>query len=562
HPDGSGYAGVEERCNGLDDDCDGEIDEGCRCGEERCPRHPLGWAPRCNGADRCEYRPASDGGVEQQQLSEQQAELWVPSGGFLMGSPDGEDGRGEAEGPVHPVTFARGFFLGKYEVTVARYEACAAEVPELCTTPSTVHWDGLGWGLNRIAGGRGSHPQNGLTWDQAQAFCSFSGGRLPSEAEWEYAASGPVHRRYPWGEAAADCTRAVFADDGGDVRPWGCDPCEAAGCSGTQPVGSVPAGASWCGALDMCGNVREWVEDWYHEGYLGAPADGSAWLSPTGTRRSVRGCSFWNNPMRTYGRGSGGSPAMADHGVRCVRPLSPCDDGLTLCDGACVDRQRDPAHCGGCGQACDLARGQACQEGACTEGCRIELSPCAGSCVDLQQDPRHCGECGRVCPTPDHGQPGCRDGECAIAFCSGSWVDAGLDAANGCECLPAVDPTELCNSRDDDCDGATDEGFDLRADPVHCGTCDTICRSDHGTAICAEGRCRVTSCDDGWRDLNGRGDDGCEYECQERNGGVEQCNGLDDDCNGRTDADDPSLQLTPCEEQRGACAGSRHPKTL
>jgi formylglycine-generating enzyme required for sulfatase activity len=228
--------------------------------------------------------------------------------------------------PVHSVTFGSGFLVGKYEVTVATYEACRAASPGACSIPNTIDFNGSGWGTNSSVNGRPDHPQNGLTWPQAVAVCGWLGGRLPSEAEWEYAARGPEQRKYPWGntpEPTCAANVAVFdGDSSANVKlPWACNPCKTTGCSGTSAVGSKPAGAAWAGALDMAGNVWEWAGDWFHNSYTGAPADGSAWLVPAGTDRVIRGASFTEYGPWLRAAARHHAPASLENanvGVRCV----------------------------------------------------------------------------------------------------------------------------------------------------------------------------------------------------------------------------------------------------
>ncbi len=198
----------------------------------------------------------------------------IPGGSFRMGSTKG----GSDEKPVRTVRVGD-LALSKTEVTVGQYRACVDA--RACTAPDTgtyCNWD---------KSGRDDHPINCVDWEQASAFAKWAGGRLPSEAEWEYAArSGGKSREYPWGDQKADCSRAVMDDGSGN----GC------GKGGTTfPVCSKPAGNTAQGVCDMAGNVWEWVADWYGP-YGEAPNDGSA-RTRTAQFRVGRG-GGWNNAAR------------------------------------------------------------------------------------------------------------------------------------------------------------------------------------------------------------------------------------------------------------------------
>ncbi len=360
------------------------------CGGMVCPELD-GYTAYCNVKDFCEYartEPTEDW---------HQWDVWiyVSPGSFWMGSPDSEAGHQADESPMHEVTFAEGFLIGKYEVVVEQYEACMAANPEKCTPPSTTDWPGT-QGTNTSQDGKSAHPQNGLTWQQAKDFCAWvaPSGRLPSEAEWEYAATGPVHRKYPWGDAPEPtCLNgtAVFNEAGG-TGGYGC------GQGGTWPVGSKIAGAAWCGALDMAGNEGEWNEDWYHNHYEGSPSDGTAWVDPTGTGRSARGGGF-SNPSLTM-RSSQRAQNAPDWrnanggGARCVRPLP------AACVPDCTGKE-----CGddGCGGSCgECGAEKSCDAGQCVVTCGDGL--CA---VTQGETCTNCpGDCGACCP---NGQ--CDNGE-------------------------------------------------------------------------------------------------------------------------------------------------------
>lgn len=245
--------------------------------------------------------------------------VWVRlSGGrFKMGSASGD----ADEKPVHRVTL-RAFALLKTEVTVGQYRACVN-----AGACSSHHLDGIEWpglayaksGYCNWSSGRGeSHPVNCVDWGQARAFCKWAGGRLPSEAEWEYAArSGGRARAYAWGDEAADCSRAVLFSEGGQ----GC------GKKSTWPVCSKTAGNSAQGLCDLAGNVWEWTADCYQPNYTGAPADNRPRNNCTGpysSRRVFRG-GGWGVPARNLRAADRNWNAPSSRhlglGLRCARTL-------------------------------------------------------------------------------------------------------------------------------------------------------------------------------------------------------------------------------------------------
>lgn len=242
----------------------------------------------------------------------------VPAGSFMMGSPDAEQGRNDNEGPLHLVTFARPFAIGKYEITYDEWDACVADGG--CEAVSDEGW------------GRGRRPVLYVNFDMAVGYTQWLSRKtgkqygLPSEAQWEYAARGGTTTPWFWGE---ESTRACeFGNVGDDalreVRPeWPLHDCNDGYARTTAPVGSFKPNGF--GLYDMVGNAWEWVEDCDNPSYEGAPADGSAWLAGDCVRRLVRGGGWYNKPetMRSALRYAGDDPTRQNNtlGFRVVRSL-------------------------------------------------------------------------------------------------------------------------------------------------------------------------------------------------------------------------------------------------
>ncbi len=225
--------------------------------------------------------------------------VYVPAGEFLMGSTKNDTNRDTNEEPQHLV-YLDTFWISKTQVTNSMFTACvSAGICKYSASASTNphYFDPL----------YANHPVVYVAWDMAQIYCDWTGGRLPTEAEWEKAARGPNGAKYPWGE---DQPREKFVNANNFI-------------GNTTIAGIFPFGRSFYGALDMGGNVREWVSDWYDPAYYQTSPASNPQGPETGEKKVLKGASY-SDPIR-YTRPANrlshdpASPG-AVRGFRCVYP--------------------------------------------------------------------------------------------------------------------------------------------------------------------------------------------------------------------------------------------------
>jgi formylglycine-generating enzyme required for sulfatase activity len=225
----------------------------------------------------------------------------MPGGSFIMGSSPADLKRAEllcqqeafslmcneedvrrsflAEAPAHEVTLSP-YAIDRTEVTVRAYTRCVEA--GVCAPPAR--------GSHDARFDRPDLPVTYVDWDAATTFCAWSGGRLPTEAEWEFAARGPEERQYPWGNVYNPllCNHGAFAADRTDATD---------GFVGLAPVGTYLDGATPLGVLDLAGNVAEWVYDRFDpDPQLGFGYEPASRVNPKGPRSGalhvIRGGSY------------------------------------------------------------------------------------------------------------------------------------------------------------------------------------------------------------------------------------------------------------------------------
>jgi len=217
----------------------------------------------------------------------------IRAGEFLMGGSHGN------EQPRRQV-YLDAYLIGRTAVTVAQYKQYCADAGIDFSTFKVPNW---GW--------IDTHPMVNVSWQQARDFCKWAGGDLPTEAQWEKAATGTDGREYPWGNEFDPSRMQCSKTDFGDAKS-------------TAPVGSFPSGKSPFGCLDMEGNVWQWCRDYYVDGYGGQP-DRNPTGPESGRFHTLRGDGWamvGPQAFRSHGRWQGNPDRQDDYiGFRLVRPL-------------------------------------------------------------------------------------------------------------------------------------------------------------------------------------------------------------------------------------------------
>jgi formylglycine-generating enzyme required for sulfatase activity len=224
--------------------------------------------------------------------------VYIPSGIFPMGSSDSDPGSFDHEKPQHNV-YLDGYWIDQTPITNYMYAACVQAGH--CSPPAHPAAEKIPYDSSVMA----YQPIIYVSWFDAEIYCEWAGRRLPTEAEWEKAARGTDGRLYPWGENKPHSGTANFNNTLGI----------------TTDVGEYPEGASPFNILDMAGNVRQWVADWYQENYYAISPDTNPLGPESGTERVLRGGAYSDTAvnLRSATRffHEPGSPGI-NRGFRCA----------------------------------------------------------------------------------------------------------------------------------------------------------------------------------------------------------------------------------------------------
>lgn len=246
-------------------------------------------------------------------------QVFVPAGAFTMGTVNPEEltppnwatAELASETPAHEVTITTSYWIDKFEVSNGEFETFI----DAGGYVDQQHWTRDGWGWRTRMGdavptvcpGAPREPRVCVTWHEATAYASWRGGRLPTEAEWEYAARGPDSNVYPWG-ATWDDSRANVVDS-----------------EHLTDVGSYPEGVSWVGAFDMAGNAMEWVSDFFSYTYYAQDVRVDPQGPDVGRKKVEKGGWWGSNPYvaRSAYRHFEDPPEYQDHhiGFRTITPV-------------------------------------------------------------------------------------------------------------------------------------------------------------------------------------------------------------------------------------------------
>jgi len=246
--------------------------------------------------------------------------VYVPEGNFSMGQAsvqalaecrnffnDCQASWFTDEQPPHNVSL-QAYWIDRTEVSNFAYAKCVEA--GACQPPasSSSHTHTSYYPNSQYA----DYPVINVDWDRARSYCQWVGGRLPTEAEWEKAARGTDGRTYPWGNSLPACSLAAFGEP---------DYC----ADDASPVDSYPSGASPYGALNLAGNVSEWVNDWYGDAFYAQLLQANPAGPDSGQERVIRGGAWNLNPnfIRTTNRDHQSPDTSNDYiGFRCVSPFS------------------------------------------------------------------------------------------------------------------------------------------------------------------------------------------------------------------------------------------------